>query len=1050
MKIRNIHIDGFGQFAGREFGPFEQPVTVFYGPNEAGKSTLLEFIRTILFGFKPRSGRVPRGGRPNDYAPLSGGRHGGRITLINGDGQQSVIERFRGGRAGQVTVRDEAGRKQGETVLAELLGSHSRAIFDRIFAFALNELYSHDLLHDSNVNSQIYSAGMGISSLPNTMKSIESERRDIFLKRGSSQKIYEVYSKLREVDSRLEEVAHNAARFGSMTVRLQMVDAELEGVAEERLRTQSRYSRWTRLKNAWDDWNDLISAKQELAGLPVIENFPTNGVSRLETLEDRVRTAQQEYDFASHRVTEAEGAADVRIEQEDILQHSSAIDRLQNRRSAFDSAVKDLTKLETELAQYKNHLDETLKKLGPGWDETRLQGFELSITSSQEISEHGKELRRAYNEHSSRQSTLVQDTTALEEAIEAENKARREFESAGAPSLDVDQLRQRRNLIRVTRSHLNEVSRHKQNVSNLQSQLEGLESKVPTTGVKRGSKAITIVSLVIGIVVLIIGAILVEMAVFIGIAAGLTLAIMAVFIYRRSGLAVAPETSVADSIRESLRSAEAEVKELQSEMMQGTAPLGLDMIDEPSLLAAQESLDDENGLLQSWTQLSKTLVDAKDLTVLRQHRVEKSKTAVEEAEKQLAAERHGWQEWLRANSLPDTFRPETAELLQGQVKLGRSQLGNVRSWQQRIKAIEKNIETYIRIVEPLALAFDATFDQDEPRTVAAAADTLVERFGKVRSRIEDRSKARAQLEEARRQLERRRSELQKAGDGLKQLLRVGDVEDAEDFRTRAGLSERRTGLDEQIRSARGRLQRLSGPGKPLKSLTTDLRTTNAQAIDDEIGKLEEELTNVDSKNTELLIERGRIQSKLEGLIGEEESSRLRMERNVLIEQLRDHARDWTRLTLARNLLEEARSKFERERQPGVVRHAEKFFADITEGRYRRVYAPLGEQTITVTDADRRAKDPSELSRGTREQLFLSLRFGLIRELGQRTKPFPVVVDEVLVNFDPQRALRAAIAFLELSRTNQVLVFTCHPTVVELFRRAASDAVAEAPEVVEIA
>ena len=144
---------------------------------------------------------------------------------------------------------------------------------------------------------------------------------------------------------------------------------------------------------------------------------------------------------------------------------------------------------------------------------------------------------------------------------------------------------------------------------------------------------------------------------------------------------------------------------------------------------------------------------------------------------------------------------------------------------------------------------------------------------------------------------------------------------------------------------------------------------------------------------------------MKALVGEEESSRLRMERNILLEQIKGHARDWARLTLAQNLLEEARRKFERERQPGVVRHAEKFFTQITDGRYRQVYAPLGEQTITVTDADGQTKQPSELSRGTREQLFLSLRFGLIRELGQRTEPLPVVVDEVLVNFDPERALQ---------------------------------------------
>ena len=41
-------------------------------------------------------------------------------------------------------------------------------------------------------------------------------------------------------------------------------------------------------------------------------------------------------------------------------------------------------------------------------------------------------------------------------------------------------------------------------------------------------------------------------------------------------------------------------------------------------------------------------------------------------------------------------------------------------------------------------------------------------------------------------------------------------------------------------------------------------------------------------------------------------------------------------------------------------------------------------------------------------------------------------DKSLVNFDPDRARKAAEAFGELARTNQVLVFTCHPAMAELF------------------
>ena len=50
----------------------------------------------------------------------------------------------------------------------------------------------------------------------------------------------------------------------------------------------------------------------------------------------------------------------------------------------------------------------------------------------------------------------------------------------------------------------------------------------------------------------------------------------------------------------------------------------------------------------------------------------------------------------------------------------------------------------------------------------------------------------------------------------------------------------------------------------------------------------------------------------------------------------------------------------------------------------------------------------------------------------------MIVDEILVNFDPERAQRAAEGFAELSQTNQILVFTCHPSIRDLFTAAASN------------
>ena len=1042
MRIRDIYIDGFGQFAGKEFGPLEQPVTVFFGPNEAGKSTLLEFIRTVLFGFRPRA---------SNYPPLAGGRHGGRVTLINRDGHLSVVNRYKGGQLGKVTLESETGALQDETILAQILGNNSREVFEQVFAFTLTELHSSDLLTDANVNDQIYSAGMGVTSLPNVMKSIESERRPIFLKKGSSQKIYYAHKELQDIDEKLRKNEESAARYGDLITRLQQVKSEHVGLTDHRNQLQSRQDSQTRLQHAWDAWIDLISARQELGSLPDVGNFPTDGVTRLEKLEERVRTARREYNEAEVRVEEAKRAAELLVEHEAILNHLSDIRRLQNGRTAFDGSIKDLPERETELKEHKRTLAETLKDLGLDWDEDRLEEFDFSIAVRQEIAEHSDRLGDLRVNQSSHSASLEQARDALDEAINDEDRAEREFQSSPKSALDAKQIRQHRNLIRVTRSQVEELSRHRQNAVNLQNQLDGLESSALPSGRPDHNKIVATVSIVIGIVLLLVGVVLGDTAMFIGVAGGIVTCCVAIYLFMsgKPGLSVGMASPLAGPIRESLRRADIDIQSLQSKLTQDAAPLALEMIDESSLLAAEEWIDEEEGRHREWTHLSEALDRAKDLTKRRQIRVEESVSVVDATSRQLESAQQEWHHWLQARGLLDTFTPETAEVLQRQVELGRSQLKDVRSWRERIKAIKRDIDEYIEAVEPLAMVFGVTFDRNDWRMVAVAADKLAELLEEVQSSIRNRTDAETELEVAKRQRERRKGVFLNAAKEYEQLLRSGGAEGPEEFRERASHAERRAELDIKARTALDRLQSLSGPGEPLETLKADLGDTNRQEIDDELATLKDENVLSDARLGELSTERGSIQTELNSLSGEEESSRLRMERNVLLEQIKGHARDWTRLTLAQNLLTEARRKFEQERQPGVVQHAQRAFAAITEDRYRQMYAPLGEQTITVTDADGRRKQPSELSRGTREQLFLSIRFGLVRELGELTEPLPVIVDEVLVNFDPDRALRAAVAFTELSATNQVLVFTCHPTVVELFQDASAAAGTEEPTVVLI-
>ena len=78
-----------------------------------------------------------------------------------------------------------------------------------------------------------------------------------------------------------------------------------------------------------------------------------------------------------------------------------------------------------------------------------------------------------------------------------------------------------------------------------------------------------------------------------------------------------------------------------------------------------------------------------------------------------------------------------------------------------------------------------------------------------------------------------------------------------------------------------------------------------------------------------------------------------------------------------------------------------------------------------------------MSRGTRGQMYLSLKMGAIQENSDQT--LPVIVDDALVNSDPGRAGAAAEGIAKLGATNQVLVFTCHPALVAQFQKACPDA-----------
>ena len=87
------------------------------------------------------------------------------------------------------------------------------------------------------------------------------------------------------------------------------------------------------------------------------------------------------------------------------------------------------------------------------------------------------------------------------------------------------------------------------------------------------------------------------------------------------------------------------------------------------------------------------------------------------------------------------------------------------------------------------------------------------------------------------------------------------------------------------------------------------------------------------------------------------------------------------------------------------------------------------ETITV----------DKLSRGTREAVYLSLRLALIGAYARRGAVLPMVLDDVLVNFDAHRATKAAELLVDFSKNGyQLLMFTCHDHMRDMFHNLGAD------------
>lgn len=211
-----------------------------------------------------------------------------------------------------------------------------------------------------------------------------------------------------------------------------------------------------------------------------------------------------------------------------------------------------------------------------------------------------------------------------------------------------------------------------------------------------------------------------------------------------------------------------------------------------------------------------------------------------------------------------------------------------------------------------------------------------------------------------------------------------------------------------------------------------LNANEKQEIESRFSELTSEIDIKVQESKEKNNELGGKKAEIERIEGESELAEVMTELETEKQKLQNTYKNWCSGKIALKFLTEVKAKYEREKQPEVIKNSSKYFNKITGDGYKRIRVSLDEKDVAVYYSQEASKKIGQLSRGTKEQLLVSLRLGFIEEYEKQSEPLPIIVDEVLVNFDPYRARQTAEILQEFGKDRQILIFTCHPETKDYF------------------
>ncbi|KAA0547517.1 AAA family ATPase [Bacillus sp. BGMRC 2118] len=983
LYIQSLHIYGYGKIIDQQFH-VNNGLHVFYGENEAGKSTILSFIHSILFGFPTKVQAE------NRYEPKTGVKYGGKITIHTDRHRTVTIERIAGKSTGDVTVYFEDGQVGKDTELNELLHGMDKQIFTSIYSFGMKGLQDIHSLKEDDLNNFLFSSSvLGNEQVAELEKRIIKEMDQLFKPSGKKPEINQEIEKLTAFSNRVSEAKQQIETYQYLNEEEQKLEEKLTSVKKQ-LVVFREITRKLQLFEQYDPYRveyTMIEGQQEK--LQGYSSFPPEGIKRLELILGNLLPLQAREEVVETELAEIHSKISMLTINEQLLQLEGEIKEIALKLHLHEEDKSSLERIQAKINFLHDDILSVKASLGINSSNEQLVELDFTLSRKEKLRREIKQYEDAlYNKE-----VLIRKQEEATEKLERISHTINQYEQQLLPQDERDKLEA---VCEHTKNPVLDKVTVQTKLSNITNQLMNYKRRA-----ELGKKVSFFLLIPLFLLTLLIGILNVSGELFIGITfiviSGI-LALMTIFTPR-----ILREPAL-------LKMLQHDKVELEKQLM--------DIEEYEKVVVSNQGVMHSQQLLDRDHQLKQLLQQDK----LIQAQLEKEVDGYIDQLEAMEQEYHEISFQLEKSKerlfIPKEYSHGTTltvyehlEQLASKIKELQQQVIEMENLKERIAAFEKQYK-FVQdkaglFLPPLLLLDTVEKEKEKERQLEA----LKEKEADIQHNL-------ALI----------RQEVTYYHTELKKLFDAANTDGEEAYRRKANLHSEWVNFQTRKEAIMDKIKLILNNDEQLENeleLQQDLFRKQLEERES-LAKQYKEYEDKEEELRKLLAEVVVQKTQLEQ---SGTYSQLVHQFEVMKTEFTNLARKWAKLSIAKDLITKTKHYYQHVRLPSVMKKAEEYFRLLTANEYHKLFAPQDQGSFIVERNDGTRFSPQELSQGTTEQLFLSLRLALA-ESYQTPITFPIFIDDSFVNFDEARRYITLKLLKKLSSNRQIVFFTCHKEMVD--------------------